>query len=93
MYHILATYIINNIGIITFIHKYYIDIHYILSVNYQFNKNFVKPVLINYLTQLIIYIYHLQFIIKNNLFYLYQPFHHCISFKFVLIVWHHCGEL
>ena len=53
----------------------------------------MKLLIINYLIQIIIYIYHLPFIIKNNLLYLYQPFHHCISFEFVLIVWHHCGEL
>ena len=89
----MATYIINNIVIITFIYKYYINISYILSLNYQLNEIPVKPFIINYLTQLIIYIHHLQFIIKNDLFYMHQPFHHCISFEFVLIVWHHCGEL
>ena len=89
----MATCIINNIVIITFIYKYYKDIYYILPFNHQFNKIFVKSFIINYLAQLVIYIYSLQSIIKNNLFYLHQPFHHCISFEFVFTIWHHCGEL
>ena len=86
-------YTINNIVIITFIYKHRIDISYNLSINYQFNEISMKAFIFNHLALSIIYIYYPQFTIKNNISYLYQPFHHCISFEFVLIVWHHCGEL
>ena len=86
-YLIMAICIINNTGIIIFAYSlYYRVIYYIQSFNYQ-------QFSINHLAQLVTYICYLQIIIKNNLLYLHQPLHHCISFEYVFIVWHHCGEL
>ena len=88
----MATCIINKIVIIILVYSlYHRVIYYIQSFNYQFNKIHVKQFSINHHVQLVTYIYYLQFIIKNNL--LHQPLHYSISFEYVLIVWHHCGEL
>ena len=72
---------------------YHRVIYYIQSFNYQFNKIHVKQLSINNPVQLVNYIHYLQFIIKNNLLYPHQPLHYSISFEYVIIVWHHCGEL
>ena len=90
----MATCIINNIVIIILVYSLYHRVtYYIQSFNYQFDKIYVKSFIINHHVQLVTYIYYLQFIIKNNLSYLHQPLHYCISFEYVFIVWHHCGEL
>ena len=82
----MATCIINNIVSITLVYRYHRVIYYIHSFNYQFDKIYVKSFIIDHLVQLVTYIYYLQFIIKNNLSYLHQPLHFCISFEYVFIV-------